>query len=61
MKEVKAYQVVKADTGEGLTYRVTTLLGEGWQPVEGMRVTTEVDEHDITTFYFYQTMVQYED
>lgn len=39
MKEVIKYQVIKADTSEGLSYRVATLLEEGWQPVEGMRVT----------------------
>ena len=59
MKEVIEYQVVKADTSEGLTYKVSNLLEEGWQPVEGVKVTTDVDEHDITSFNFYQTMVKY--
>ena len=60
MKEVIEYQVVKAETCEGISHKVTNLLGQGWQPVEGVRITTEIDDEKRTLFYFYKTMVKSE-
>lgn len=61
MKEIFDYQVVKAETSSGITNMVSNLLPEGWQPVGSVLITTETDDEKRTLFYFYQTMVKYED
>ena len=61
MKEILDYQVVKADTSEGLTNLVQFEIGKSWQPVGSAKITTEINEDKITIFYFYQTMVKYEE
>lgn len=60
MKVVIGYQVIKAESSEGLTNRVTNLLEEGWEPVDGMRVTDDIIDDEIKVFYFYQTLFKYD-
>ena len=61
MKEISDYQVIKADTSEGITNLVQFEIEKGWQPVGSVKITTEIDQDKITVFYFYQTMVKYEE
>lgn len=61
MKEILEYEVVKAETSEGITNKVSFLLEKGWQPIKDVKITTETDENGLTIFYFYQTMVKYAD
>lgn len=59
MKDIIEYQVVKAESSEGVSNIVTNLIEDSWQPVEGVQITSEKDEDGRTLFYFYQTMVKY--
>lgn len=61
MENIIGYKVVKADTSEGITYKVSNLLEEGWQPVGSAFITSKIYEHEITTIYFYQTVFKYEE
>lgn len=60
MREVIGYQIVKAESSEGVTRIVNDLLEQGWQPLEGVKITTEINE-GLTLIYFYQTMVKFEE
>lgn len=63
MKNIIAYEVLKAESSEGITSKVNFLLEKecGWQPVQEVKITSEIDEKSNTTFfYFYQTMIQVE-
>ena len=60
MKEIFAYKIAKSETSDGISYIVQDLISENWQPVGDVKVTTQIDEDRGTIFYFYQTMVKFE-
>lgn len=60
MKEIIEYLAITADTADGLTYRISNLIEEGWQPIGGMCVSIQVaDELQFSSFH--QAVVKYVD